>query len=68
VHDNRGKQDDHLVPFAGTINWDSAIMETQKIGYDDTMMFEVTDTGNPVEVLERSAKARERLEKLFITF
>jgi sugar phosphate isomerase/epimerase len=68
VHDNRGKQDDHLVPFAGTINWDSAIMETQKIGYDDTMMFEVTDTGNPVEVLERSAKARERLEKLFVTF
>ena len=68
VHDNRGKQDDHLVPFAGSINWDLAIMETQKIGYEETMMFEVADTGNPIEVLERSAKARERLEKTFVTF
>ena len=34
VHDNGGKRDDHLVPFAGTIDWDAAMMETQKIGYD----------------------------------
>ena len=68
VHDNRGKQDDHLVPYAGSINWDMAIMETQKIGYDDALMFEVADTGNPIEVLDRTAKARERLEKAFITF
>jgi sugar phosphate isomerase/epimerase len=68
VHDNRGKQDDHLVPFAGSINWDTAIMETQKIGYEETMMFEVADTGNPIDVLQRSAKARERLEKTFVTF
>jgi len=68
VHDNRGKQDDHLVPFAGSINWDLAIMETQKIGYEETLMFEVADTGNPIEVLQRSARARERLEKTFVTF
>ena len=68
VHDNCGRQDDHLVPFAGNINWDLAIMETQKIGYEETLMFEVADTGNPIEVLERSAKARERLEKTFVTF
>ena len=68
VHDNRGKQDDHLVPFAGSINWDTAIMETQKIGYDEAMMFEVADTGNPIDVLARAAKARERLEKTFVTF
>ena len=64
VHDNDGKRDDHLVPFAGTIQWDVAIMETQKIGYDGAMMFEVADTGNPVEVLERSVKGRERLEEM----
>lgn len=68
VHDNRGRQDEHLVPFAGSINWETAIMETQKIGYDDALMFEVADTGDPLDVLRRSAKARERLEKAFVTF
>src|SRR4029450_12222606 len=34
VHDNHGKKDDHLTPYAGTIDWEAAMMETQKIGYD----------------------------------
>jgi sugar phosphate isomerase/epimerase len=69
VHDNRGKRDDHLVPYAGSINWDLAIMETQKIGYDGVMMFEVANaSGDPVDVLKRCTKARERLEKTFVTF
>lgn len=68
VHDNGGRRDDHLVPFAGTIDWDAAMMSTQKIGYDGLFMLEVGDTGDPVEVLKRSVKARERLEKTFVTF
>jgi sugar phosphate isomerase/epimerase len=68
VHDNHGKRDDHLTPYAGTIDWDAAMMETQKIGYDGALMFEVSDTGDPVDVLKRCAKARERLEKSFVTF
>lgn len=68
VHDNRGRSDDHLVPYSGSIGWDLAMMETQKIGYDGVLMFEVADTGDPVDVLRRAAKARERLEKAFVTF
>jgi sugar phosphate isomerase/epimerase len=68
VHDNGGKRDDHLVPFAGTIEWEAAMMSTQKIGYDGIFMLEVGDTGDPVDVLRRSVKARERLEKTFVTF
>lgn len=69
VHDNRGKRDEHLVPFGGSINWELAMMETQKIGYDGVMMFEVGNAnGDPVEVLKRCTKARERLEKTFVTF
>jgi sugar phosphate isomerase/epimerase len=68
VHDNHGKRDDHLTPYAGTIDWDAAMMETQKIGYDGALMFEVADTGDPLDVLKRCAKARERLEKSFVTF
>ena len=63
MHDNGGRRDDHLVPFAGTIDWDAAMMATQKIGYDGALMLEVGDTGDPVDVLRRSVKARERLEK-----
>jgi sugar phosphate isomerase/epimerase len=68
VHDNGGKRDDHLVPYAGSIDWDVAMMETQKIGYDGTLMFEVADAGDPVNVLDRCVKARARLEKTFVTF
>ena len=68
VHDNAGKRDDHLVPFAGRIDWDVAMMSTQKVGYDGVLMFEVADSGNPLDVLKKAAAARERLEKLFVTF
>ena len=68
VHDNDGRQDDHRVPFAGRIDWDAAIMETQKIGYDGVLMFEVENTGDAIEVLKRTVKARERLEHMFVAF
>jgi sugar phosphate isomerase/epimerase len=68
VHDNAGRRDDHLVPFSGRINWDVAIMSTQKVGYDGVLMLEVADSGNPLDVLKKAVAARERLEKLFVTF
>jgi sugar phosphate isomerase/epimerase len=66
VHDNRGKLDEHLVPFDGNIDWSGAIMETQKVGYEGMLLFEVADTGNPLDVLKRTARARGRLEQLFV--
>lgn len=68
VHDNGGRRDDHLVPFGGRIDWDTAMMSTQKIGYDGAFMFEVADTGNPLDVLKKTEAARERLQKLFVMF
>jgi sugar phosphate isomerase/epimerase len=69
VHDNNGTRDDHLVPYAGSINWDEAMMTTQKIGYDGVLMFEVGGAGaEPVEVLKKLSRARERLEKTFVVF
>jgi sugar phosphate isomerase/epimerase len=69
VHDNHGRRDDHLVPYAGTIDWNVAMMETQKIGYEDVLMFEVGGGGaDAVEVLTRVARARARLEQAFVTF
>jgi sugar phosphate isomerase/epimerase len=68
VHDNRRRTDDHLPPFAGSIDWDMAMMETQKIGYDGVLMFEVADTGDAAATLQRCAEARDRLERTFVTF
>jgi len=68
VHDNHGGRDEHLAPYSGTIDWDAAMMATQKIGYDGVLMLEVADTGDPVDVLRRCVKARERLEKTLVTF
>jgi sugar phosphate isomerase/epimerase len=67
VHDNRGKQDEHLVPFAGRINWDVALMTMQKVGYDGTYLMELANTSSPAEVLEQAQAARRRFEKL-LTF
>lgn len=64
VHDNGGKKDDHLVPFAGKINWDVALMTMQKVGYDGTYLMELANTGSPADVLTKAQAARARFEKL----
>jgi len=64
VHDNRGKKDEHLVPFEGRINWDLALMTMQKVGYDGTYLMELANTGSPAAVLEQARAARARFDKL----
>ena len=66
VHDNRGRTDDHLVPFDGRIDWDSTLMTLQKVGYDGALIFELAGTDEPRAVLERAAKARERMERILV--
>jgi len=63
VHDNRRRDDEHLVPYAGTIDWDMALMTMQKIGYDGTYLMEVANTGSPASVLEDARRARQRFER-----
>jgi sugar phosphate isomerase/epimerase len=63
VHDNRGRTDDHLVPFEGTIDWPSALTGLQKVGYDGTMILEIAAHGSPRETLQKARKARERMER-----
>ena len=63
MHDNRGRRDDHLVPYQGTIDWDAALMTMQKIGYDGTYLMELANTGAPAAVLEEARRARQRIER-----
>jgi sugar phosphate isomerase/epimerase len=63
VHDNRRRDDEHLVPYLGTINWDMALMTMQKIGYDGTYLMELANSGSPAAVLEEARRARQRFER-----
>jgi len=63
VHDNRGRSDDHLVPYFGSIDWDGALVTMQKIGYEGTYMMELANTGSAAAVLEDARRARQRFEQ-----
>ena len=64
VHDNRGRQDEHLVPLEGTINWPSAHTAVQKVGYDGPLMLEIASHGSPEDTLRRAQRARRQMERL----
>jgi sugar phosphate isomerase/epimerase len=64
VHDNRGRADDHLVPFEGTIDWPAALTAVQKVGYDGALIFELAQRGSTRETLVRARAARRRMETL----
>jgi sugar phosphate isomerase/epimerase len=64
VHDNRGRTDEHLLPFEGTIDWPAAMTAIQKVGYEGTLLLEIAAHGSPKDTLQRARKARERIERL----
>jgi sugar phosphate isomerase/epimerase len=62
VHDNRGRRDEHLAPFEGTIDWSGALLALQKVGYEGMMMLELASAEPSAPALERARDARARLE------
>lgn len=64
VHDNRGRNDDHLLPFDGTIEWPSALTAMQKVGYDGPVVLEVAASGGTKELLAKAKAVRGRMERL----
>jgi sugar phosphate isomerase/epimerase len=63
VHDNRGRNDDHLLPFDGTIDWPAALTAVQKVGFDGGLMLEINATGATKETLARARSVREKMER-----
>ena len=64
AHDNRGRTDDHLLPFDGRIDWPHAMTALQKVGYDGPIVIEATPQGPTRETLGRMKQVRSRLERL----
>jgi len=67
AHDNRGRSDDHLLPFEGTIDWPAAMMALQKVGYEGTIILEPAAREPQKETLARARTACRRLEQLLTT-
>jgi sugar phosphate isomerase/epimerase len=64
AHDNRGRNDDHLLPFDGTIDWPAAMTVLQKVGYDGTVVLEIGPQGSTKDTLARAQAARGRMNRL----
>jgi sugar phosphate isomerase/epimerase len=63
VHDNHRRDDEHLAPYLGSIDWDGALMSMQKIGYEGTYVMELANTGSVPAVLDDARRARQRFER-----
>ena len=65
LHDNRGRADEHLVPFEGTVNWPSTLTTLRKVGYDGVLTFELAGGREPYRgTLERARHARAQVDRL----
>ncbi|HUR32444.1 MAG TPA: sugar phosphate isomerase/epimerase family protein [Vicinamibacterales bacterium] len=66
--DNRGRNDDHLLPFDGTIDWAAALTALQKVGYDGTVVLEPAPQGSTRDTLAKAQSVRAKMERLLSTF
>lgn len=64
IHDNKRKFDEHLVPLEGAIDWPTALMAAQKIGYEGAFVMEVANTSTPAQVLAGTQRARRQFEEI----
>jgi sugar phosphate isomerase/epimerase len=67
VHDNRGRADDHLIPFDGTIDWAAALTAIQKVGYEGPLLFEIAAHGSVADALKKAHKARQRFDRMLVS-
>jgi sugar phosphate isomerase/epimerase len=68
IHDNRGRTDDHLVPFDGSIDWPATLMALFKVGYTGPLVFELPAHGDAGRVLIRTDAARRRIQAILDDF
>ena len=67
VHDNHGAADEHLMPFFGNIDWQSAMAGLRDIGYQGDLTFEIQEFGRNLPkdlkhtVVEQSLAVGQRL-------
>ena len=67
VHDNRGKNDDHLMPFMGNIPWEKVLPAMKKTGFKSDLVLEVGQNGNmPDELKDESTMLCAHASRILI--
>ncbi len=66
VHDNMGVNDDHFIPFDGTVDWEAQMAALKETGFDGYITLELAYTcdGQIGGFLARAYKAAVRLDEL----
>ena len=68
IHDNGLFYDDHLIPYAGKINWDGVTAALKKIGYSGEFTFEIFGYLDrlPDALIPDALKFAEKIGRYFI--
>lgn len=62
VHDNRWRQDMHLIPYQGTLDWDGLLKGLKDVGFDGCFSLETAiSDATPVAVREKLQRALAEL-------
>ncbi len=62
VHDNHGDEDEHLMPFEGTIDWDAALQMIAEAPVALPIVMELKKYATQADVLGRARAAFDRME------
>jgi len=63
IHDNHGEKDEHLLPFEGTIEWDTAFAALANPPEPLPLVLELKEQAPPVPALDQVCRTFDRLEK-----
>ncbi len=62
VHDNDGEDDEHLLPYEGTIDWDAALQMIAEAPVALPIVMELKEHATQADVLMRARAAFDRIE------
>lgn len=64
IHDNSGTDDEHLLPYEGTIDWKEFLYTLKNIGYDGTFMFELRKKEKNEEMIKNIGELFRKLNEV----
>ena len=64
LHDNKGRKDEHLLPFEGSIEWPKVLKSLDKIHYQGCLLLELNSGGrDPLQQLKSAIQTFDRFEE-----
>jgi sugar phosphate isomerase/epimerase len=67
IHDNHGEKDEHLLPFEGTLDWDSALAAFARMAPPLPMVFELKAQQNAAPQIDQIRAAFDKFEEKLST-